>query len=124
MQDKMPVHEFVIQTVAPSGREIFEKKLSRMIEWVDPKYDWVHGPRSVVGLYTAKVFMKECLEPLGDTALTCVVMNALSLYFKKGVVAVPVSCVTGCVTGCVRVRVCVSWACEVVCFARRVHFWR
>ena len=79
------MHEFVIQTVAPSGREIFEKKLSRMIEWVDPKYDWVHGPRSVVGLYTAKAFMKECLEPLGDTPLTRVVMNALSPYFKTGV---------------------------------------
>ena len=84
VQDEMLAHEFVIASVRPSGRDTFERKFKRLFGSNDSKHDWVTSRLSFITLYTAKAFMKECLEPLNDNAFTRVVMDALSPYFEPG----------------------------------------
>ena len=85
LQNQMEIHAFVMHTVPPEEKVMYEFKFKRMLPPSKPEHEWAIGVCSYAGRYTAKAFLKECLEPLGDTPLTRVVMNALSPYFEKGV---------------------------------------
>ena len=84
----MPLHKFVVASMpGASERDYLESIFKSLRDSGTRKDSWVRTIRSAVSDVSAKDFVAAYLDYYHDPLFTFKVMNALSSYFKAGMVA-------------------------------------
>ena len=87
LQNRMPLHQFVVASVpGASERDYLESIFKCLRDSGTRKDSWVLVTRRTVGDVSAKDFVAAYLDHYHDPLFTSKVTNALSPYFKAGVV--------------------------------------
>ena len=85
LQNRMPLHQFVVASM-PGARYFLDRKFGRLTTSADENDDWVLLKHLTVREFTANDFVAAYLDHYHDPLFTSSVKNALSPYFKAGVV--------------------------------------